>query len=339
MARLGTTNQQLRELGYKSGIYKGGESRAEAKAEAREVLESMGEAIQSEKVNALVGIYSVETMQAYFRTWTDFAMYAKAKDEFKVKNITELTAEHAESFLSVRIEKGISLDAWKREAAALSKMETALQWQAENNSIERKLDLRPGIDEVRSLAREELQANRETRAYIDPKALVENIDDERHRLAAQIQLEAGARIHEVAQIRESQLRGIKENESGERFGVVHLDRGDTKGGRERELKMPEEAYRRLEAEIRCRGTTIDSKRDCGEVQAFKIDKSEYRESLKFAAENSGQNYTGSHGLRHNFAKNKMEQHQNQGWSRDASLRLTAEDMGHSRGRITETYLR
>ena len=229
MGRFGSIDYQVGQMIIGSNIRAYGESRSELKDEARESLmierqeleaaaaaegreltadERATTAKTSENVNARVPITSFNTMNSYAATWRSFGSWAK--DEMGVKDIRLLGAEHAKAYLECRIDQGIAKDTYDREASALSKMETALDRWAEKTGTLRTEDLRSGIDQTRDQAKQELHENRETRAYADPEGLIGAINNSRYQLAAQIQFEAGARIHEVGQIRESQLRGIQE---------------------------------------------------------------------------------------------------------------------------------
>jgi len=48
---------------------------------------------------------------------------------------------------------------------------------------------------------------------------------------------------------------------------------------------------------------------------------------------------GIHGLRHNYAQERMDELQGSGFSYDGALTVVSQEMGHFRGDITETYLR
>jgi len=79
---------------------------------------------------------------------------------------------------------------------------------------------------------------------------------------------------------------------------------------------------------------------------FKVDQNHFRESLKYACKIEGENYTGAHGLRYNFAQNtfieRFENNLSRGMSPDEAereaLKYTSEQMGHHREEITKHYL-
>jgi site-specific recombinase XerD len=64
---------------------------------------------------------------------------------------------------------------------------------------------------------------------------------------------------------------------------------------------------------------------------FNIAYTTYKDNLKSAIEKSGQEYNGTHGIRHAYAQNLLEQ----GYSKAE----VSKEMGHVREEITNTYLR
>ncbi len=65
----------------------------------------------------------------------------------------------------------------------------------------------------------------------------------------------------------------------------------------------------------------------------------YREALKVAAAQSNQPYTGSHGLRWNFARNRFKEIQMKAKiSYEKALSIVSHEMFHQRPDITEHYL-
>jgi hypothetical protein len=71
---------------------------------------------------------------------------------------------------------------------------------------------------------------------------------------------------------------------------------------------------------------------------MEFDKNDYREAIKEAAEKTEQDYTGSHGLRWNFAVERMEELQGTGMTYEERLQEVSWEMGHERADITLHYL-
>lgn len=335
MARLGSVKYQCGQLMSESGIFQPGESRHEMKEGAREELAEQGLSATPENLAQVTPITSYGAAETYGKVWIDFAQYAK--EEFGVKDIQNLNSEHAQAYLESKIEDGVKHSYYSKMAAGLEKMGQALDRMAEKNGIERSENLHDGIKATREDAAASLDKSSEARAYEQPERLVAAIERDDHRLAGQIQLEAGGRVHEVSQIRETQLRGVQvDPHTGREVGVVHLDAADTKGGHQHDLKLSVETYRQLESEIK-NAPTINTKG--GEVRAFKIDKIEYSNAVRAAAIATGHKPSGTHGLRHNFAQNRMGELQRSGQTYEAALKSVSKEMGHHRPDITETYTR
>ena len=124
--------------------------------------------------------------------------------------------------------------------------------------------------------------------------------------------------------REEDLKGIKQDpHTGKQIGAIEVV---GKGGKEREIHVSPETYQAAASIIEKNGN-------------LNFDKSEYREALKEAAIESGQDYHGSHGLRWNYAQEKMDElEKNTSMTYEERLQEVAWEMGHERADITEHYL-
>lgn len=159
----------------------------------------------------------------------------------------------------------------------------------------------------------------------DPSRLIGAISDGNHRLAGTIQHEAGIRIHETAVIRLEQLRSISaEPATGRQCGVLEIK---GKGGKVRLAYIKPETYRELEKHIREQGS-------------FRIDNDDYRQALKQAAASTSQSYTGSHGLRWSYARERYQEVMRMGYTAEQSLLVLSRNMGHDRldDAVTSHYL-
>ena len=130
----------------------------------------------------------------------------------------------------------------------------------------------------------------------------------------------------MALIHRMQLLGISyDAPTRANVGVVQLTRTGTKGGRERRIHVTVTTYQDL-ADIISAG---------GE---FRVDHDAYRRELRRAAEESKQDYHGSHGLRYNFAQLRYAEYRQMGLGEIEAKLKVAEEMGHGRPGITEWYL-
>jgi len=315
----GSINYQVNQVFTQSGIFRPGESKHVAKAEAR------AEGAKSwSNLGQALNIYSYQTAQTYKDTWHQTAHYAKS--ELGVRDVERLSSSDIRSFLESRIADGVKYATFQKEAAALSKLENAMNQYAERTGSGATYDFRGAIQEIRTEAADVLDRSTETRAYADPDKLINSLDREKSVLIAKIQHEGGARLYEASLIHKDQLEGIgRDSATGKKVGQIRLDGSDTKGGKGRMLSVSPATYRQLENHII-------------QHEQLRVDATGYRADLKQAAVATGQQYTGSHGLRWNFAQERFAELQQHGYSRDQALSQTSWDMGHERPDITEHYL-
>lgn len=70
---------------------------------------------------------------------------------------------------------------------------------------------------------------------------------------------------------------------------------------------------------------------------YKANYTEYKNTLKEAVETTGQDWSGTHGLRYNFAQERVSELQEEGYTKAEAEGLTSLAMGHSRLEITKHY--
>lgn len=314
----GGIGYQITEIFNKSGIMQIGHSKHQAKAEAREAgaksWADMGKAL---------GIYSFKTAEGYKDTWHNFANYAKA--ELKLKDIEKTSAEHVQAYIENRISAGVALATISKEAAALGKLENALNLYSSKYDRGNQYNFRDSIREIIKQARQELPKADPHRAYGSPDRIIRAIEDIKHQIAAKSQWESGPRVHEISLIKPHQLKGMGlDRATDEKCGVIEIK---GKGGKIRELSVRIDTYEKISNVIETEGK-------------FCIDKNAYRADLRHACEKCGERYTGSHGLRWKFAQERMEILQSaHGMSYEQSLLEVSRQLGHERADITEHYLR
>jgi hypothetical protein len=181
---------------------------------------------------------------------------------------------------------------------------------------------------VNSVSREEITSYREDlkeqgvnlqgdhldRSYNEADKIVENMyNDSPYGLSAELQYEAGLRADDALN---SEKWTINEDNS------LHIE--NSKGGVEYDTKI-------LNEEL------IEKVREAIE-QEYKGNYEDYRESLKEAVEQQGEEWNGTHGLRYDFAQERVEELREQGLTDSEALAQTSQEMGHSREEITLHYL-
>jgi len=318
----GSINYQVNQIFLKSEIFRPGISKHIEKAIARE---EMG-ARTSADLGKNLDVYSYRTAKTYKDVWHQFGHFARAEEG--VHNLENLTGDHIKAFLKTRISAGVKFSTFQKEAAALGKFENALNKFAKNTVSGKHYDFRSDMTSARQEASQTLERFQGTRAYAHPNTLIEKIANNNHKLAASIQHEAGARLYEASKIDQDQLsgRGIDRN-TGKPIGLIRLAPNDTKGNKGRMISVSPGTYDRLESYI-------------SEHGEFRVKNSNsYRAVLERAAGQSNQEYTGSHGLRWNYARERVTELQEAGLTYDQAISHTSWDMGHERADITEHYLR
>ncbi len=157
-----------------------------------------------------------------------------------------------------------------------------------------------------------LERTHENRAYSEPDKIIENMyENSQYGLSAELQLEAGLRVDDALN---SEKWSINEDNS--------LTISGSKGGIEYQTTpLSDDLLSRVREAIE---------------NDYRGNYTEYRETLK---ENTSEEWRGTHGLRYNFAQNRMGELQEQGLSYHQALAQTSLELGHSREEITLHYLR
>lgn len=308
----GSPKGQMNYIFREAGLFQPGTSRHKGKAEAR-----ASGAKGPSAIAAKTSIQSFATYQAYFKTGVELLKFCK--QVHGIKSADQISSAHVRAFLDSKIRSGVKLTSFRRYTAGLTKIEIALA-----KVTGREHGWSSTIATMREAAAIYLNGDRQARAYDRPEAMVVQLDGD-HQLVAKLQFHSGLRVSEATFIERSQLRGIYRDETtGRDVGHLHLTR--TKGGRPRVALVPADVYRQL------------SKRLAAED--LQVERQRYREALRAAAEESGQAYDGrsTHGLRWNFAQKRMaDLIKNQPY--EVALTMVSHELGHSRGSITEHYLR
>lgn len=319
----GQAFKQVCRLIKVSGIKEAkGSSKHEARKEFRvKFKEENGRNPNSKEIAKNIGIFSQKTLVNYRSVWSQFANHLRERG---VKDLEKASARQVQKFLVSKIEQGVSHKYYKDCCSAMRKFETALNIYAEKEQTGKAYDFEKRIENTKELADATLEKEISARAYQDAQVVVDAIKNDAHQVAASVMFEGGGRIHEVSLVDNDRLGGIKGD-----VGVIHLQNADAKGGKERDLNVTKETYKRIESYVR----------EHGKFHIPKSERQELRNSIKEAAERVGQKYTGAHGLRHNFAQNRVAELQAEGKSYGDALAQTSRELGHERPSITLHYLR
>ncbi|AAR35492.1 hypothetical protein KVP06_10665 [Geobacter sulfurreducens] len=318
----GSPTYQVQQIFDRSGINQIGQSKHDAKQSIRAELNEQGKPCGCHELGQNMGIHSYATADAYRDVWRQILEYARA--EYGVRDVEKLTDQHVSGFLEQKVSESLAYATFQQYAAATEKLAVALNGYAERHGTGQHYDFHGALKDVRETARELLVRFDGSRAYDRPTDLVAAVGKESHNLAACIQHESGTRVHEHSQIKAEALRGTRVDRfTGEERGYFAME---GKGGKEGLKAVSVETYQRLEQHIAVHGV-------------FTINEGSYRESLRRAAEISGQRYEGSHGLRWNWAQERYATLQNHGQNELQAMCEVSREMGHERADITMHYLR
>ena len=315
----GSPKWQVQEV-FKS-INALGQSKHEAKMQARETG-----ARTWHDIGKSIGVHSINALKTYTEVAKQCLQYAR--ENLGTSRIEQLNGNHVAEFLNSKLEQGLSKASLQNYAAALEKLEVALNQYAKKHDTGREYNFTEAIKEVREAVYQKYQDSNIQSRYIDNiREKINGIENPVHRLAAKLQAEGGARIGELGggkvknQLTEKNLQGIKTDpKTDKEIGCISVV---GKGGKVREIHVSPETYRQLEQYIQ-------------KHEQFKINYHAYRNELKSAI---GPEYTGTHGLRWAYAQDRFQELQASGRSFEQALQDVSSELGHNRPDITEHYLR
>lgn len=262
-------------------------------------------------------------MESYRAIWNNLFNYLK--EHWNIKDCEKISSEHIAAYMDYKIEYYPSKQYLEKISAALGKLEIALKHFSKhirNEIREYDFSIRQTLlDEARDL--NYVVNNYHNRAYNNPEALINALQNPLHQLAAKIQYEGSARIEGVALIKRDQLLGTKLD------SITNLQKGiiftKEKGGKEGEVLVSIETYNELKGYL-CQNPL------------FKINRQTYYEDIKQSSKRCNEPQEASHGLRWNFAKRRMFEYAKVGYSYADSLQNVSYEMKHNRASITEHYL-
>lgn len=288
-------------------------TRFEMKRYVSRTLGESGDARDTCSLAKYMPVYSESTRKKYERVWKMF--FTHLSENYAVKDVRDVKRLHVEDFLKEAIDRGVSLRTYKTYSAAISKLEPAL-----NKARKYPIAYSKTVHKMNKSASSGLVQNDPKRAYVDPERAIARIEDSVYKLAALLQYEGGARIAEVSELKaERNLRGIRDG-----YGHIHLT--NTKGGRQRTMKVPVDTYKEVREIIKKDGV-------------FRYQHYEYSQAAAKAFSDCGEEWNGTHGLRWNFAQRRFGELKRDGaLTHDEALKIVSFELGHSRPSITLHYL-
>lgn len=268
-------------------------------------------------------VASYKTMESYRSIWNNFFNYLK--EHWNLKDCEKIGSHHIQAYMDYKIEYYPSKQYLEKISAAIGKLELALNLFSKNIHGEKKaydFSIRHYIlNEARDL--KYVANNYHNRAYSNPELLIQNLANPLHKIAAKTQYEGGARIEGIALIKPMQIKElIYDSITNSTKGVVETKE---KGGKVGNVFIEIDTYKQLLEYL-------------SDNISFKINKQKYYNDLKQAAIKIKEIAEASHGLRWNFAKRRMQEYAQAGYSYQDSLQGVSNEMKHNRASITEHYL-
>ena len=268
-------------------------------------------------------VASFKTMETYRRVWNNLGLYVR--DEFGIKDLEELTAEHIESYMLQKVDIAPSKQYMEKISSALGKLSYALyvfraevdkNWMSFDFSIRQQV-----LDQMRSDGL--VYDGYHNRVYQAPEQVIENLSTHEHQLAAQIQLASGARFEGVGLVKKYQIK--KKSVDPVTGRETYLIETKEKGGKVGMIYLSPELHQKLLIYIDEYGT-------------FKIDYQQYSKDIRETCKRLGINPEGSHGFRWSFARRRIREYQKYGSSYDEALLGASMELKHNRKDISEHYI-
>ncbi len=268
-------------------------------------------------------ISSYNTMKSYRDIWNNLFNYLR--EHLNIKDCEQITSEHIMAYIDYKIEYYPSKQYLQKIISALGKLEIALnKYSKAKYSLPIIYDFSIRTSLLSEAVNLKLVADYyHNRTYVNPKELIKNLSNSKHQIAAKMELEGGARIEACTLIKEEQLLGTTIDEITKiKKGKIHTKE---KGGKVGDVLISTTTYESLLQEIK-------------KNNIFKINRAKYMTDIRETAKKLNITPEGSHGLRWNFAKNRLFEYANAGYTYEQSLLLVSKEMKHNRASITEHYI-
>lgn len=304
------TNQLAKAL-EKSAFVVVGSSRFDAKREQYDKLSEMGQKADSHSVNKEIGITSYASLHKFQSQLNVFGRFCFGSEN--LNNLNQIKPSHVEKFLNELCNHDYAKNTVQSYASALEKFAVVMD-RAYPVTVPRSETWHEAVTSCRDAINVCAAKDTETRAYADPRAMIDALESPQMQLIASMQLDYGLRIADATKI---DTRNIDGN-----ILTVH----NSKNGQDLRIELRPSDVARVKEIAGADGKIV-------------VKQGDYREALKDACAATGQEWNGTHGLRHNYAQDRMSTLISQGKSYREALHIVSEEMGHHREDITETYLR
>lgn len=258
----------------------------------------------SHDIGSRSGIRSAGSVKVHIKTWNQLARFAK---EFHgIKDVTQITPGAVSDFLQSKIADNVSINTYTKISSSINKFDDIV-----NSCRDTKLDYSTVCSTNLELAKDTLTVNTSSRAFEDPRAVINSLSNDDHKIVATLQLDCGLRVGDVLKLDDKHL--LPNN-------TLQID--NSKNGFMIQKQIPADIYK----EISQRGV-------------ISVDYNKYLDDIKNACRANGEVYSGSHSFRHNFAQTRYDFYRSEGMTDEDARKCVSEEMQHHRIDVIKTYLR
>ena len=249
---------------------------------------------------------SWNTYHTYKSACIPLAVFAKTEG---VHDIYRITPQVISDYMIKVVDCGVKYSTFEKICSAIEKFCACVN---EHNGS--SIDFHKVIDDYKASAKEALPASDfVSRSYDNPAEIIGNLTDEKMQIVAELQLTCGLRISDACHFSPSMIHGSDLTVN-------------SKNGQEHTVTPSPQLMGRIQAVVASEGH-------------FGVNRDSYSNQLEKACNAAGEDWHGTHGLRHTFAKSRMTELTGMDMSYNKALRIVSEEMGHHRPEITEWYLR
>lgn len=252
-----------------------------------------------------------ETYHSYKSACLPLGIFARQEG---IKDLYQMTPKVVGDYLRMCVDFELKFSTYEKNCSGIEKLCECINAHNVSNGGASQ-DFHGAISEVRDFARENLPASDfSTRAYDNPAAIIEHLPQGNMQIAAELQYTCGLRVSDACVVKPEQWDG------------THLTVENSKNGQTITVTPSPELAAKITAALDKDGL-------------ISVNRNQYDYRLERACDATGQEFHGTHGLRHNFAQERMQEYTSQGMSFNEALQHVSEDMGHHRPDITKHYLR
>jgi integrase len=257
-------------------------------------------------------VHSNNYDKAIKNTALSLAQFAK---ENNIKDMEKINNETIEKYINEKIKKGITNKSISASLSHLMKIRNALNQTfysrtAKENKLLFSKDKIKELREKANLIAKKTDKSK-IKSYSNPNIFLSKIA-KRSSLQVELMMKSGIRVNDAIFIKKEQL-------------LTHNQiRFKSKGGKVFIKEIEPVLYEKIKKAVLNNSYNI----------AY---KTFYRDMQKVAKENQIP-WSGTHGLRHSWAKKDYSDNLKNGLSNEKSLLKTSQEMAHNRGEITKLYI-